>query len=826
MVDPGSLAATNGARAALFGTSIASEKVRSTSSVGLSGGESAPLDTQKGSELPRVGQGPSSPFNLPGFGKGNPPIGPLDPGVIFAPDPDAINGWSTCYVYQAWARLPGTEKMDPCPVEYYEDWDCAEFATCLPNGMTYEDAVADLEDELGSGWRDALWGLVDLESEVDDKLEGNLASRIVEPLWYEWESDKSNYEPQTTSLPRKTFMLRVLDLIVRYKEGIPKTQQDTEIWPWVVDTIEAGAMSFRLYERDYELNDESLSESLLALVNQLQELKDDLDELAGDVADAVAAIPDWIADAVGSLVPALRDIIDLIDAIVDCLLGAGDCDDVEAAMDELASNFAWVVDLIEWLADLGVELAEDLIALMEDARDLAEDFEQVVLDIRQFLAEFDVEEVLMNLALRPVNCLGPEHLEWVSGPPVEALSGSVGADEADCRATCGPSVSGQVNMFGGIDFQFQYTGTSKGSEGFAANHGVFPAATLSAELSAAGVDVDLTLFPWGNRVWFCDSEVDVCAMMYDWLVALATRHYARSFSRAMDESERQKQLLAANMCLRMALSVAVDFGRVVLHETMHNRSLFHCDEPDLFGGRNIGCQQDAVAVPWRLYTTAKLGLPWTAVHGNSSGAVATPWSVRINWDIGYSVDNDVSIAQQDCHGNQATASTGLTPLQPYGWTGSVHCENGNFLFTSATAASTAEDIGEALIVIGTILGSATLVAAGTIVDALAELPVSGNIGADTVFNIDRPLEMGGQVTSCCIVNRPEECAGSTDAVSCWPLSDPPCGMDYEGCCCAPEEEDDEWGFSILVGFDTAGNLVTGSTGSYRVDTSSSGILLG
>ena len=165
-----------------------------------------------------------------------------------------------------------------------------------------------------------------------------------------------------------------------------------------------------------------------------------------------------------------------------------------------------------------------------------------------------------------------------------------------------------------------------------------------------------------NVANICTINLDRCALVYDFFMTLAVKHFVAA-QEEEDEEKAEDQRKAQNICLRMALEAAAFVADTILHETAHGISLYHCVEPGL-NGEKQSCIQDMITMPWHAYTTARLGLPmisqavddvdprttvhWTEFIGSDRDIVAKTGllldlfvqctntkSVRMKWGIDY-----------------------------------------------------------------------------------------------------------------------------------------------------------------------------------------------
>lgn len=263
-----------------------------------------------------------------------------------------------------------------------------------------------------------------------------------------------------------------------------------------------------------------------------------------------------------------------------------------------------------------------------------------------------------------------------------------------------------------------------------------------------------------DRVWFGQIELDRCATAYDWLVAQAIRHFARSFLET-DPVMTLRQLVAAQLSLRNALAVAAMWGRIVIHETCHNENLYHCQT-------GAACAQDHAAFAWWVHVTARLGLG-RAEFSNEDEAADTGEATLVVHSI------------QDYN----------LPDRAVPWPGTRLTLAGRIECNQGTAAD--QDDIDALKAWGAVAAAlAVLVGNPILKPALVDLSyylvlIAGELGlgarttATLEFAIDTPLVPGGNATVCCVKDRDPACVtgGLKVDVPCW-STDPPSGAG--GCC--------------------------------------------
>ncbi len=728
------------------------------------------------------------------------------------------------YQYRRWTRT-GDPSGQPCPNERLTDWTATDFVACIEGTLTY-DAAANLlrsmeDDATGEDWEDGLWALIGLGA-VDEALEDNIAPREEEPLWYQWSKSRSGYTPSVSYDPRLKFMSRVLQTICDFGEGMPREWEGWTPRKAVIDAIESGAMDFRIYEPGDMPGGAELIEEFAELVESVEELGKRVDRLGEEVAELmgdaavvlllIAALP---GAALGTLI---QFFIELVDALV-----SGEEIDWEAVIKPLA-------DLAEALGEALVELGSSILGSLSALGDLVvslveaiEELAEAIAELISFIARFaaDLEEMVVEALIRPVNCSAPGDFtvttlpdtfgggggastagsgggtpaaSFATRPTSVSLVSTLGAAWASC-ADLGPAQV--VDLRDTITFTFDFDSTVSPGQS-TANHGV-----------VASFGPDVTLYPYGTRVWVCSTRLDRASIMFDWFVALATRHYCKAVAPTSEDfaqgDELARQLEAANFCLRMAMSVVVEFAAMVIHETAHNFGLWHCG-----GGPegSMGCVQDVAGQVWARFVTARLGLPgiyhYFAVS-NSGDPVDSdvywhPDLGQIQSSRGFSTREICTRAVAQTGGAIArafqtggTSSAGATgagsQFQPYFHQGVIECIQGGVVGgnVAPTVRTALQVTGAALAVAAgwellslDVATAAELAGLSMLSLWLAdELTKTGHFG-DLFFSIDRPLEMDGNVTFCCVLNRNADCGGTAESTPCWPSS-PPDG--YGGCCC-------------------------------------------
>lgn len=302
-------------------------------------------------------------------------------------------------------------------------------------------------------------------------------------------------------------------------------------------------------------------------------------------------------------------------------------------------------------------------------------------------------------------------------------------------------------------------------------------------------------------VWFAGNQLDMLAALYDWLLVLATRHFAmavvvrtpgfklRDVSLTSLEAEEQalRHHVASRIVLRMAESVVAHWAcEVLLHETGHNLSLYHCREPDLVGNTRVHCLQDRAAKAWWTYVNAKLGLA-TGVWESSDPLTYPDITFTLTWETppgpksSYS-DSQLSLlaTERDLEGNNPDERFfhGAGRQQRLAV---VHCVDDPAL---------SQGIGRVLTSLGYlgVLLALTLFFTGAwvllllevfLIDAFDEPDSRFRREHDggLEFVIRTPLQPDSTVESCCFRNLEADC-GDTEA-PCWEDGGPDHAL---GCC--------------------------------------------
>ena len=286
-----------------------------------------------------------------------------------------------------------------------------------------------------------------------------------------------------------------------------------------------------------------------------------------------------------------------------------------------------------------------------------------------------------------------------------------------------------------------------------------------------------------KRVFLCTLRVDRAAIMYDWFLALSAAHFLASHDPTMEPTTARQHQIAAHYALRMGLAVAAELAAIVIHETAHNMSLYHCTEPN---GTLVGCVEDAARRIWRAYATARLGLPWINHVFNAPDSTST---VVWNWALDLTPSNRAYTT--------ALGAIGGTYFT-YRESNAVECQQGNELgpelqgltdfWEDEKVGTILEVVGGILVVAGAFLGGGwgavkagvTLIVVGALADRTVEALTPAATDADLEFTIDMPLTPGAIIPACCIYNRNQGavCASTSDT-PCWPTS-PPAG--FTSCC--------------------------------------------
>ena len=346
----------------------------------------------------------------------------------------------------------------------------------------------------------------------------------------------------------------------------------------------------------------------------------------------------------------------------------------------------------------------------------------------------DPEGWVVHEFIKPRQCFGVDQQQFASGPDF----GDLGSDLGNSCTDDGCDVRVVRDLRDRVAFTFQWRGAVENAEyGIGSNHGAL-----------------------SDTVWFCNVTLDRGSVLFDWFVALATRHLARAVA-----GDGLAHLQAANIVLRMALAVCAEWGRTLIHETAHNLSLWHCAEPDWWRARphTVGCVQDGAAWTWKLFVTARLGLPGT-------------WSI-VNHDAGFPLgtrNESVVYWRPDLGLDLYTAGVqGVFEL-----TDEVLCKQGARASDNELAAM--QTWSDVLLVAGILSRSLVLVLASrALAFAAEELDLGEEHSADLRFTIRHPLQRDETVTYCCLRNRTRDCAADPEEASCWP-DNPPSG--FRGCC--------------------------------------------
>ena len=671
---------------------------------------------------------------------------------------------NTCYRYPMFEKMCGDSAFS-CPWEFLEEWSNTPLEVCVPDSLDYKGAVAALNMAFAGGsWEEALWNLVGLKHiPADSILADNLAPEAVEPLWYEWRAADTGYSPQVSRSPRQTMMLRALSMVTEFRVGVPKVWEGFAVQEGVVDPIAAGAMDYRIYAPKMDEKIQGWYDHWAALVAEIVE-----------VGDAIQRIGQQLK----SMGQEVGGIEDLVKSISERLLQGFDGSNTDELMD----------DILALLSSFFVILLDFLFEILEDLTNILILFGGLIAELVFLLATgFDFEEAAVEKLIRPAMCSGVDRQLFVHGPQ----SGPTDGFLFKCGTCC--TAGRMVDMTRAV-FNFRYEGynTDVGAE-VGANHGF---------LEQPG-------FAFGNKVWFCSLAIDRVAVTFDWLVAQATRHLAASFTSSQCPFEQH--LMAANLCLRMALSVIATFDQWLIHETAHNLSLWHCSvtpgvpspyEPD----RPTGCVQDAAGWIWWSHVTAVLGLPTTANSYDPDPRSSTSDST-VAWDLTFGLTHNRCLSPGSSSGNgEIEASVGLAPALMSDWcphvrtTGTSYFQPYQRTDLECRANSTTPQDRAGLRNASTMMRNLSTTLGETdpnidflenfafnIAGILASISTEwgmADLYANMNFNIDRPLNMGGIVTWCCVMGR-TGCTGEAEPVPCWTV-DPPGG--YRGCCCPPQPE--------------------------------------
>ena len=348
----------------------------------------------------------------------------------------------------------------------------------------------------------------------------------------------------------------------------------------------------------------------------------------------------------------------------------------------------------------------------------------------------DPEGWVVHEFIKPRQCFGVGQQQLAAAPGF----GDLGSDLDNSCMDDGCDVRVVRDLRDQVAFTFQWRGAVTDVDfGIGSNHGAL-----------------------SDTVWFCNITIDRGSVLFDWFVALATRHLARALA-----GDGLAHLQATNIVLRMALAVCAEWGRTLIHETAHNLSLWHCAEPDWWRSRphTVGCVQDGAAWTWKLFVTARLGLPgfesWEANSHDPGFALGTRNEAVVYWRPGLGLDL------------HTPGAYGAFELKD-----EVLCKQGTRLGDAELAAM--ETWSGVLLVAGIVSQSLVLVVASrALAFAAEELDLGERHFADLRFTIRSPLQRGGTVTYCCLQDRTHDCAADAEKVPCWP-ENPPSG--FRGCC--------------------------------------------
>lgn len=693
---------------------------------------------------------------------------------------DGLPTEPTCYRYKAYVRTHPTRPED-CPREVQDDWNGSTYAFSACPYNDYALAAADLNRAFGTDWEDVLWSVVGLRA-VSSAPDVNLAEPDREPLWWVWSAGDTNYAPDVSSTPRAEVMMRALGLIVDYEQGIPEIWERLGVRAAVTDRIRAGLMSYRIYgpvpdakwhDLTKVIND--LGDAVESYLAAAQDAWDLFYEAVLWVWESAAGV-DWTSGGpeTSQLGDSLTAVIGSYTDIVDALTGEGDMDALEALdahlgtmLDVLGKDIGTIAAVLATATfAAGLALFELLALAVALQAALGRLFVAVAVMTRAFTFDgAELDEWISETVVGPRICSGSPFTRLASGPVVNP-----GASDCACTQ------QQWVQMFDTIPFTFDYYGASETADkpSMGSNHTMLPPGLTSDGREA---------------VWFCQLQVDRAAIMYDWLVSLATRHFA-----VWVRNGEAASFHATSHCLRMALAVAAELGALAVHETTHNVSLWHCAEPAAISGMKVGCAQDACRYIWLAFVTARLGLPGME-HDNgttSGGTSSIFWSLGLGNPFGsYTVTDSATgfLTSWRCDGAPtSTPIAGQTEIQPYYYS-NVECaqeydeETASAISGLATATQVLSvafwTTGDPLYPLAAYLASIM----GPISDEYAswEGVASEDRNAIIWFNIDRPLQIGGNVTWGCILRQSPTCVVDTAAKPFW-TTDIPTG--YLGCCCA------------------------------------------
>lgn len=335
---------------------------------------------------------------------------------------------------------------------------------------------------------------------------------------------------------------------------------------------------------------------------------------------------------------------------------------------------------------------------------------------------------------------------WVSAMPMSFPTPPVMT--SDCA-----QATWILDLSGDVDFQFQFFQTLDGPK-HSGNHGLFT-----------------------PRVWVTPSGVDQAAVMYDWFVALATRHFAAANdTETRGAAERARQALAANICLRRACSAAAQLGCLLVHETSHNVSLYHCYDPVTF--KPQGCYQDVAAYAWLVYVQAKLGTARTQHYGpNTSDPTTILFSPTARSVSHWTYDTNTVLGWLLKPGTQRVSETVL------------ECSQGDSLSGAAEFGVTLLAEVLAVLVLGGLVGPELITYLSAVIAQNTRVLGESKDHRTLEFVIRHPLVAGSDVSQCC-VHRNSNClvGGGSGVVSsdCWTSGE----LDAAGCCDSEPGPDD------------------------------------
>lgn len=719
------------------------------------------------------------------------------------------DGELPCFSFRAFVR--NDQPIDIyCVPDWESSWDESSFAACAE--ATYAEAVVKLTGDYGEDWESALWGMVDGGEVVSSAaLDDNLAPSDVTPQWYTWDATRTKYEPDVDSAPRRALMRRAMWMICKYQEGIPKTWDSLEVRASVIEPLEAGAMSFRIIDRvlfgDWEAYGTEIAGAWAGLEGAYAEIvmwSGEAEQAAEEVEGSEKRVEKWEDHTqVGEVDALLQELFEFLENLAGCAADPDTCSELLGAttsLDDLVADLTAFLLLISGFEEPLLEPLADalngLLGALNAIRGLVKQLE------RWFMA-LDVEELIEEV-VRTSTCVGPANHYLKSAPS----SSSAFRCRAACDTATGTALYGAMRFEWGWEDAFGNAPAAAEPVNVGHNHGwLNPRIHLPARTT---VNHDFTetdhTAAWGNRVWFCTTHLDRDAIMYDWYVSVATRIFATLSALDPTSDRYAAAQLAVNHCLRMAMGVAAEFAGMIVHETAHNLSLWHCSEPTTIAeGKKISCAQDVARVAWRLHVTAVCGLPWVA-HDFPDDTDQEAFS-EVVWDIrlGNAADADWGeVWEAGDYMFSWVSPDGSEQIQPYVFE-RVICVGPSSEGEAATA-ETLDDIGSWLVDMANILGFAEALGVGTEDDWMDPLWQVGTIFqsiadeetfwtayddqfANLTFSIDTPLQPGGAVTWACLWHQNSCCLpdGSGGYRELWGKDAPP---GYLGCCVPVDYSDD------------------------------------